>query len=384
MIRKKWSKEKVKSELNEIIKKIKHIPTKDELYKLGRYDLTEACRRYFGSYGNALKAIGLRPRKCKWYPWTKEEVIIELKNLYKKLGHSPTLSEIPGSLANNCRKFFGSVVRAKKEIDIPISDHYHEKIKLPKSAKKLSFSLGYIIGVCLSDGYISPLYKTIRLGVIDKDFADYFAEQLRKWLGINPILRKKEGWWQKFPNGKKYFCKPVYMVDLNSSEATKFLIEKIKNINWIYSSPIEFKRGVLKGLFDGDGLICKNNNQIGFDNSNIKIIELFENLCHNFNIKTRRYKMKENDYRVLLSSVRDKVIFYEKIGITIKRKEDKIKDFILKHQKRAKAYRIVKNLVKKGLSDNEIYRKLNSLKLSVPKRTIFNWTKKNIKPSILR
>lgn len=206
--------------------------------------------------------------------------------------------------------------------------------------------IAYMYGVTLGDGFFGYIthydyYKGKRypgkrqlrftLTSIDLDFVELMQKNLSKVLGKEfKILKKK-------PSG--YGINPTYSVGAGGPQ-----LEKIYSLFKTYT-PISKKEKieVLRGLFDSEGCILVTLQKYGinkgkdyliihsyFDNTNIKIINLFSNTLTFFEIKhiieKREYSPTKILYRIHIKKKALKK-FYELLGnkLTIKRKDEKMK-----------------------------------------------------------
>lgn len=88
-----WTEETIITELKELIVKISHFPTQEELNRLERNDLTNAIRTHGGI--NKFRAMfGLEPIIRPVGYWTDNKLIDELNILKTELGHFPTAQEL--------------------------------------------------------------------------------------------------------------------------------------------------------------------------------------------------------------------------------------------------------------------------------------------------
>ena len=118
--------------------------------------------------------------------WTKEKIIKELQNISNTLGHSPSanevrkINEVLVKTAQNC---FGSFNNAKRLAGIP-TYNVGNKFFLPSS--EITEDFCYFFGVWLGDGCIShwrgiPNLVSVNTG-LDLDFAEYLKPKIEKWL----------------------------------------------------------------------------------------------------------------------------------------------------------------------------------------------------------
>ncbi len=238
-------------------------------------------------YRNA-KTMEIRKRK-----WTKEKVIEELKRVIGEIRYTPTCSELWKKLNRcdlllACQQYFGNYNNALKASDLPINEVF--EYEFPESSRELTPQLGYIIGVILGDGWVTK-YK-IGLEVSDKNFANFFAEQLEIWSKIKPSSRIRKPR-DNMINGriiKAENCVNHYIVELSGINFCKFIKERIEKLDWILKEDKEFQITVLKGLFDSEGDVCWSNRNRGrtltISNTNIKLLYFIRNLCENLGLKT--------------------------------------------------------------------------------------------------
>ncbi len=189
--------------------------------------------------------------------------------------------------------------------------------KLPESAKENSEELAYILGVVYGDGYLGK--SMVRLKVKDEDFAKNFSDYIFKWSGYNcPVTLNKE----------KFF-----LVRLYSTPTCKFL-SRIKFTD-IKKWNLNEKSSFLRGLYDSEGYAGRNH--ITFTNSDKKLTNLVSFLLKEFSIKhtiifNKPSKgvigkwtfLRKKIYRILITNYENKKKFDEKIGFSIKRKNDRL------------------------------------------------------------
>ncbi len=247
---------------------------------------------------------------------------------------------------------------------------------LPSRAKKLSPELAYILGVIEGDGC---LYKYRRhslrgecygyglvLSVTDKDFADYFYDQVKKWCGFH--LYRNRG----PQTGIGY--KDIYTIRLRSKDAYEFL--KTFDLDELKESSEEIKCMFLNGFFDSEGHVPKRKNGfIHIGVVNLDIILLVRNLLQSLNIKFGSILEKnltdKTFYYFHIGSIESLQRFKDKVGFSIKRKQDRLVHILDSNQSykelqlQKEQYKLNKEVVYKlilnnqGISLSEIARKLN-------------------------
>jgi intein-encoded DNA endonuclease-like protein len=201
------------------------------------------------------------------------------------------------------------------------------KIKLlPLKAKELTPELGYILGVIESDGCLCKSKRNesrgenfdyaLILGVTDKDFADFFTQQVEKWCDYKPYTSVTP------PRGMG--TKDVYWVRLRSKDAYEFL--NSFDLNQLKKAPKEVKSMFLRGFFDGDGSVCK---AIHIGVTNKETITLANRLLKSLGIKSGHIHTKPTIFgtpfhHFIIASAKSLQRFQEKVGFSIKRKQDRL------------------------------------------------------------
>ncbi len=120
-IQKGWTEEEIINTIKQFVSEKSFIPKSKEVVKLGYSGLNRAAYRRFGSWTNALIKAGFDPHRKNW---TKNVVIKELKEVYEKLGHSPSMRELKKldkyDLLNAGLKFYGKYNNFLRAADLPI------------------------------------------------------------------------------------------------------------------------------------------------------------------------------------------------------------------------------------------------------------------------
>lgn len=110
--------------LREMEKRLGRVPKKKDLtIKNGSKYSINAYKRAFGNLANSLMAAEMRPGQMRNVP--KETIIEEIRELYKKLGKTPTMKEYKshtnsGYSCPTIKKLFGSWARLLIAADIPV------------------------------------------------------------------------------------------------------------------------------------------------------------------------------------------------------------------------------------------------------------------------
>lgn len=171
----------------------------------------------------------------------------------------------------------------------------------------------------------------IGLNVTDLDFIEEFRRCILDVYGINCRFYKEEGRKTKFKN-----IKDIYRMTLCSKKAWNDIIsyDSFKTKTWIVpkeilnSNDLRIKAAFIKGIFDSEGTIRLRRNGYaelsvcsGNRNSLLIIKDL---LLKDFNIDMK-IKFDDGKFIVIYTShYRNIKNYYDKIGFTIKRKQDRL------------------------------------------------------------
>ena len=271
------------------------------------------------------------------------------------------------------------------------SERIEKKIK-NKNYKQLTPEKSYILGVLCGDGYIAK--NLISLGVIDKDFAEYFAYCLEKVYGLKTKIYFIKIKSQKFPKGHTSLCKPQYNSVLHSRQSLKDILrynkKGFKTKTWrvpreIMESKNEKIIGMfLKGFFDSEG--CVNVRWVDGYSSNYQALKDIQKLLEKINIKSNFRKLNRDYemYQLSIYSKPNQAIFLNKVGFSIKRKMDKLINILKnssKYKYSSEQYNNVLRLHKNGLGKVKISRILN-----INSGTVSGWIygKKRVIPLSVR
>lgn len=209
---------------------------------------------------------------------------------------------------------------------------------------QVNYSLGYVIGTLKGDGSLHRSIdyhyfdhksrqvvkaKAVRrvprfrfamvLGVMDKDFADTFAEHLEKVTGKRPCrTMTKRGEYKAILISKEWYDK---------------LLPLKTDLEWIRTADTEVKRGFLRGMFDSEGSIQKRDygRRVTLYNKNIPLLKLCQLLLFEFGVNS--FFRDENNIkgatcsRVTFGSKNDVEKFRREINFSIKRKRDVLECF---------------------------------------------------------
>lgn len=200
---------------------------------------------------------------------------------------------------------------------------------------KISPELGYILGVIAGDGYVIVKRTKGRIGleVRDKDFAQYFHNQLEKWSGLKISLSFNEN-------------KKLYTIVLYSLRAARFLVDF--NIYNLINFDNKIKANFLRGLFDSEGCVSASNLEtprkatrfISFHNSDKKLTFLVKTLLESLGIRVQNvdkiigsgFNKHGIYFRLRIGGKNNLKMFKNKIGFSIGRKNKKLEELLNSYQ----------------------------------------------------
>ncbi len=189
--------------------------------------------------------------------------------------------------------------------------------------KEITSDLAYLLGLILGDGYIDFKQGRVVVTTIDDDVSSFLLNQ--------PFgLRFKQS------NGDDYYhyiCKNESFVEFlnifigwKKTKAPKKEIPVVV-LSWSRDNVVSF----LQGLFDADGSCRKDRGSVSFISTSKKMIDVLRVILLNFGIISRTYtynappskkvKVWSSGYKLEIEESHS-IIFLEKIGFRIKRKQD--------------------------------------------------------------
>jgi len=233
--------------------------------------------------------------------------------------------------------------------------------------------LAYIWGVLKGDGCYCMQksrhgnkiysYKFVSLTAKDKDFAIYFKKNLERFLKRKCKIIKTEYW----------------VVYAYHAEIPKIDLNQISNA----SEKIRCK--FIQGFVDSEGHVGKiyRQRRIEITNTDKNFLIFISNLFSQLGIENKIYKLYENHkkwkdcYRILIYKRESFKLFKEKIGFSIKRKNERLEKILssYKYNDPLKTYQEVMRQINLGLPVKEI-----AMKHSVCTHTISNWRYNRHKP----
>jgi intein-encoded DNA endonuclease-like protein len=198
---------------------------------------------------------------------------------------------------------------------------------------KPSEELAYVIAVRLGDGCVwkkGDDKYAINLKAKDKEFVEEFARCLAKVLGRKPIKVRYVRYKIYGMRHRKYYTAQAISKTLYELLREPIDLNRIKKY---VEHCLKCTAAFLKGLFHSEGCISKDG-YITLYNSNYELLEYAKKLLRRFGIEaTGPHDAREGYYYiyVLTSSNAD---FYKYIGFTIKRKQQRLEEYLRKRRAR--------------------------------------------------
>lgn len=239
---------------------------------------------------------------------------------------------------------------------------------IPSFNALINPELSYVLGAWLGDR-TSP--SKLGISVKDKDFAVKFHSCLEK------ILNRKIKVY-----GDMFF---VQRIDKNFAEWVKD--KDIKEIKYFIESGGESAiTNFLCGFFDAEGTVIKKYTKV--TQKDKKILEVCKELLIKLNIssslfKENRKNENESYYVLRIEKLSSMINFYNKVGFSILRKKDKLRNIIktkLKnHPSSLEKYNKFLFMKQEGLSIPLIAKELE-----ISEQTAYNWKGERILPILAK
>jgi len=197
-------------------------------------------------------------------------------------------------------------------------------------SKKIDEDFAYCLGTIKGDGNIyfpksggAHMRLAVKDNVKDKDFAEAFKERLDRWSGLKSRLFPDNGFWK---------------VDLQSVSAIR--VFNNYDISNFKNTSEKIKCSFIKGFSDAEGTIDRTARRIRIYNSDKNLIDTIMELLEEVGIENRVFKreseihkfpdgreqMVKPVYAIYISRSRNLKIFNEKIGFSIGRKQNVLRD----------------------------------------------------------
>jgi intein-encoded DNA endonuclease-like protein len=188
----------------------------------------------------------------------------------------------------------------------------------------------FILGSVLGDGCVTIRKRDnrtmgqIELVTKDKDYAINFKNSLEKWSNTKCKLIFYRNVWH------------VWSYLLSIARCLRDF-----DLSNLFGLDDNIKSSFLRGIFDAEGSVDVQSKKIVFANKSVKIIKMVSNILESFKIEPKVYirnsKIRFIDNRKLLpssyfviqiSSKENLKLFYESIGFSIKRKQERLENLI--------------------------------------------------------
>jgi intein-encoded DNA endonuclease-like protein len=245
-----------------------------------------------------------------------------------------TQIEISNEIHRRCGIWIDRSTRWLHGVSSPYNGRRIPSLELLKPSE----DLGYVIGVCLGDGYAYERGDSYFIGLEakDKEFVEEFGRRLGNVLGREPI-------------------RPRFMKD-----SGRYIAEAVsKTLFELLRKPVDLKRikkyvehckkciaACLRGLFDSEGHVCKNGYMYLY-NTNYELLVYAQKLLRErFSIEAtgpwphkqkgttmrdprtgKLYKSNEDCYYIYIGA-EDLPKFYRYIGFTIRRKQKRLEEYL--------------------------------------------------------
>jgi len=193
----------------------------------------------------------------------------------------------------------------------------------------------YFLGWIASDGnvYLGSRKHTISLTIVENDrhILDYF--NIKIFNGFKPLNYRKA----RYKKGTNYYCKPLYRFSIDNKKMCYDLLNlgvtnnKSNTIGEI-KIPNKFIRHFIRGVFEGDGSIGKNNSGkkvLFFTNSLLFKNWLILLLKQELNIDPKVYQNEKGLFNIVFYKKKYIELFYNYIysdcEMFLARKKEKFK-----------------------------------------------------------
>ena len=138
-----WKKGAIIRKLKKIAEQLGHSPSQNDikLTNVSKATLVKHACQYFGSWNNAKLAAGLTIRVQAKNSWSREKVAEELRKLAERLGYSPRWREANYGLQRAAKKYFGSWNEAKRAVGLQVgvnkfNNHYSLNLKFNQMLRR--------------------------------------------------------------------------------------------------------------------------------------------------------------------------------------------------------------------------------------------------------
>jgi len=360
---------------------------KEKSKNLTHKELSKILERSLSSIKRKSQKMGIRKKKV----WNKEELKQEIIKRSKELGRTLRNIDYP-DFAGICSYHFGSWNNALIYSGFKINQERESTLK--ENYNLMTPSKSYLLGCVYGDACVSG--NSISIGVVDKEFAEEFAKSFYEVYGLKMTLKLRRVQ-DRIKNGKNYKCKPQWSAFITAKRASEDLMSYggTDTFNWevpkeiLESNNTKIISMFLKGFVDSEGCVYlgKRGCSITIASSNVNGLKQIVFLFSKINIKSRLIENSINKC-VSITHYSNQKSFLENVGLTIKRKKDKLQNYLMKHStinnKKIKLYNKVMALHKSNeLKPFSFVREQKEKNDPIDVGTVYNWINKEIKPSCM-
>jgi intein-encoded DNA endonuclease-like protein len=193
-------------------------------------------------------------------------------------------------------------------------------IQPTKDYSKLTQEKAYILGVLIGDGHISNTTVSLEIRN-DEEFIKEFANCINKTYGLN----YSHYYYQKNNTFRIYVSPEAIVNDLNKYGDFYTYTWNVPN-HILKSKNEKIISNFLRGYYDSEGTI--NKGCISVTSVSRNGLSQIKSLLSFLGIKSSLSNYKGKYYYLLISNNQNRKIFQDKIGFTIKRKAEKLKNII--------------------------------------------------------
>lgn len=225
-----------------------------------------------------------------------------------------------------------SIIKIRKfnEVKRRLREEKYNELK-----SKITPEFAFVLGSILGDGCITITKRDIRnMGQLclitkDKDYAMNFKESLEKW--------------------SQSKCKIIFYRDVWQVWSYSLVIARcLKDFDSsnLLNLDDNIKSSFLRGIFDAEGSVDISSKKIVFANSSISIIKLVQCLLKNIDIESNIHRRERGIrfiegrklppsicYIVQINRRKNLNLFYNKVGFSIKRKQEKLKELLVSYKR---------------------------------------------------
>jgi len=216
----------------------------------------------------------------------------------------------------------------KKKISESLKGVERERQNLKKGFEKITEDLGYFLGVMEGDGYIVSS-SGIGLENKDKEFIDEFAEAIENQLGLEPNIYEREAdEMEDWRTGKTHERSKRWVLRKHSKNLLDFC-ENLIGSEWILDRPEEVRIAWIRGLWDSDGCVSPESQQVYLYNKEERLIKLYCDILEDIlGIETKYYQQENGVYKAYFGRQEQMKTFYKQVKPTIQRKRQNFQELL--------------------------------------------------------